>query len=221
MHLVIHTQYYPPEIGAPQARLSELGLHLREQGFEVTVLTALPSYPLGKMYPGYGGLLRLENWKDIPVIRCWIHPTQKVELMPRLLAYFSFVFSSLIVGMFIIRKFDIILTESPPLFLAISGYILCRLKGARWIFNVSDLWPSSALELGVIRPSSFGHRIGIWLEAFAYRKAWLVTGQSKEILADIRKRFPEVRTYHLSNGVDTQMFHPQEVINEDPRIWED
>ena len=218
MHILIHSQYFPPEIGAPQARLSELGLHLRQQGFEVTILTAMPNYPLGKLYPGYRGLMRRERWNDIPVIRCWIRPTLKVTLVPRLVAYFSFVLSSLIIGLFTVKRIDIVLTESPPLFLAISGYILSRIKRARWIFNVSDLWPLSAVELGIIRPESMGHRIGRWLEAFSYRNAWLVTGQSREILADIRKRFPETPVYHLSNGVDTKMFRPMEAINEEQPV---
>jgi colanic acid biosynthesis glycosyl transferase WcaI len=221
MHILIHTQYFPPEVGAPQARLSELGLHLREQGFDVTILTAMPNYPLGRIYPGYGGLFSREHWNDIPVIRCWIHPTQKVSLLPRLVAYFSFVLSSLVTGIFVIRKVDILLTESPPLFLALSGYILSKLKNANWIFNVSDLWPLSAVELGVVRPNSLGHHIGAWLEAFSYRNAWLVTGQSKEILVDIHKRFPEVHTYLLSNGVDTKLFYPMEAVNEEQPVWGD
>ena len=47
------------------------------------------------------------------------------------------------------------------------------------------------------------------LEAFCYRRAWLVTGQSREILENIRTRFPELRVYHLSNGVDTELFRPE------------
>ena len=47
MHFVIHTQYYPPEIGAPQARLSALAQGLAQRGYRVTVLTAMPNYPRG------------------------------------------------------------------------------------------------------------------------------------------------------------------------------
>ena len=46
-HLLIHSQYYPPEIGAPQARLSELAQGLAQKGWYVTVLTAMPNYPRG------------------------------------------------------------------------------------------------------------------------------------------------------------------------------
>ena len=52
------------------------------------------------------------------------------------------------------------------------------------------------------------------LEAFCYRRAWLVSGQSREILDDIRRRFPGVRTYHLSNGVDATVFRPERVSRE-------
>ena len=45
MRVTILTQYYPPEIGAPQARLSELASALVRRGHAVTVLTAMPSYP--------------------------------------------------------------------------------------------------------------------------------------------------------------------------------
>src|SRR6185437_4685609 len=51
--LCILTQYFPPEMGAPQARLSELGEHLVERGWEVDVLTALPNYPTGAIFPDY------------------------------------------------------------------------------------------------------------------------------------------------------------------------
>jgi glycosyltransferase involved in cell wall biosynthesis len=142
------------------------------------------------------------------VTRTWIYPTKKLGLFPRLFNYFSFVFSSLLLGLWGLGKVDVVLTESPPLFLGISGYLLSRIKKAKWIFNVSDLWPESAVRLGVLN-EGLALKLAKWLEGFCYRKAWLVTGQSKSILADIERRFPDVATYHLSNGVDTELFGPE------------
>ena len=99
--------------------------------------------------------------------------------------------------------------ESPPLFLGIAAVWLSRLKRAKLIFNVSDLWPESAVRIGVIRQDSFAHRLGERLEAFCYRRAWLVTGQSKSILQDIEARFPDRATFLWSNGADTQAFQPR------------
>ena len=208
MRIGILTQYYPPELGAPLARLSHLAAQFVRRGHEVVVLTAMPNYPRGRIFPGYGGLWRRETRDGVSIIRCWLHPTQSVGLRARLASYFSFVLSSLCVGAFALPRLDYLMTESPPLFLGISGYLLSLRTGARWIFNVSDLWPESAVALGAVS-QGWGLRRALDLEAFCYRKAWLVTGQSREILDNIRSRFPEARVYHLSNGVDTELFRPE------------
>ncbi|HWZ85060.1 MAG TPA: glycosyltransferase family 4 protein [Thermoanaerobaculia bacterium] len=207
MRIAIHSQYYPPEMGAPQARLSHLAGEFARHGHEVVVLTAFPNYPKGRVEPGYGGLFRREERDGISIIRTWIRPSQSVGLSARLKSYFSFVLSSLVVGWFTLGRLDVLITESPPLFLGIAGYLLAWRTGARWIFNVSDLWPESAVHLGAVSPG-WGLDAAYALEGFCYRRAWLVTGQSAEILENIRRRFPAVRTYHLSNGVDTRFFEP-------------
>ncbi len=207
MRFAILTQYYPPEMGAPQARLSELAARFVERGHQVFVLTAMPNYPRGKFFPGYGGLLRREAHDGVQIIRTTLYPTKRVGLVPRLTNYFSFVGSSLLCGAFTLPKVDFLLTESPPLFLGISGYLLSRLKGTRLIFNVADLWPQSAVELGVVG-DGMALKAALALEAFCYHKAWLVSGQNRGILDDIERRFPEVPTHHLSNGVDPELFHP-------------
>jgi colanic acid biosynthesis glycosyl transferase WcaI len=208
MHFVIHTQYYPPETGAPQARLFALARGLTEHGHRVTVLTAMPNYPAGVIHRGYGGWARLEKQDGVTILRAWIHPTRSTAFIPRLLNYFSFVFSSFWLGLIHLKAPDIILTESPPLFLGISGYLLSRLKSSRWIFNVSDLWPESAVRLGVVGNGP-ALQLSYWLEGFFYRKAWLVSGQSLGILQSIRLRFPSISLYHLSNGADTDFFTPE------------
>ena len=206
MKFILLTQYYPPEMGAPQNRLSDLARRLTSAGHEVTVLTAMPNYPLGKVYPGYGGLVGRETKDGVKIIRSWIFPAQSASLLPRLLNYFSFALSSALVGAFLLRRADYLMVESPPLFLGLSGVFLSRVKRARLIFNVSDLWPESAVSLGVIDRDSFAFRVSSALERFCYRSAALVTGQSRSILKHIEERFPDVSTHLLSNGVDVRRF---------------
>ncbi|HET6266395.1 MAG TPA: glycosyltransferase family 4 protein [Acidobacteriota bacterium] len=208
MRIGILTQYYRPEIGAPQTRLSELARWFKARGHEVIVLTAMPNYPEGRIYKGYGGVYRREEIDGIQVIRAFIYPTKSVAHFKRLFNYFSFVISSILVGLPALPKLDYLLSESPPLFLGISGYLLSRLKGAKWIFNVSDLWPESAVRLGIVR-EGWALKMAEALESFCYRKAHLVTCQSVEILENIRGRFPNSSCYHLSNGVDTDLFGPE------------
>ena len=85
MNILIHTQYYPPEIGAPQGRLSALARGLVERGHSVTVLTAMPNYPRGVIYEGYGGWMKVEDVDGVRILRSWIYPTKSVSLIPRLL----------------------------------------------------------------------------------------------------------------------------------------
>jgi glycosyltransferase involved in cell wall biosynthesis len=200
INILIHTQYYPPEIGAPQSRLSELAQGLNKKGFQVSILTAMPSYPTGKLFPGYSGLFFNEEIDGITIYRSYTYPTQSVKFIKRLLNYFSFVFSSLIRGVFL-KDIDIIFTESPPLFLGVAGYLLSKLKKAKWIFNVADLWPESIAELGLVDKKSYIYKFSQYIEGFFYRNAVLVTGQTKTILKYINYRYPKVATYHLSNGV--------------------
>ncbi|MDB4906525.1 MAG: hypothetical protein JWO05_1309 [Gemmatimonadetes bacterium] len=208
MRLAILTQYYPPEIGAPQARLSGLARLLSASGHEVVVLTAMPNYPTGKIHPGYGGLFRRERLDGVTVVRSAIYPTQSASMVRRLANYFSFVASSFFAGLRT-GSFDYLMVESPPLFLGITGILLARLKGARLIFNVSDLWPDSAARLGLISRSGLAFRLSAALEKLCYRSAWLVTGQTAGIVATIAERFPGTPLYHLSNGVDTSVFSPE------------
>ena len=210
MKISFLTQYYPPEFGAAQRRLSGLAKRFVERGHDVAVLTAMPSYPLGTVYPGYGGIVRREQLDGVKIIRTFIYPTQKADYLRRLTNYFSFVFSSSILGSAYLPKADFLLVESPPLFLGIAGMYLARVKGARLIFNVSDLWPESAVSLGILNKESLAYRMSRRLEELCYRQAWLVTGQAKSILADITQRFPDVPTHLLSNGVDTSLYNARE-----------
>jgi colanic acid biosynthesis glycosyl transferase WcaI len=209
VRITILTQYYPPEIGAPQARLSELASALVRRGHEVTVLTAMPSYPVGKIHPGYGGLLQRERRDGAQVIRTAVFPTQRADFLGRLANYFSFACSATIAGTFLLRRCDYLIVESPPLFLGITGLWLSWRTRAAMVFNVSDLWPETAVRLGVVRPGSLGHRLAAWLEGLCYRRAAVVSGQTKTIVDNIAERFPQCRTYHFSNGVNTRAFHPE------------
>jgi glycosyltransferase involved in cell wall biosynthesis len=209
MHLAILTQYYPPEIGAPQARLSSLAEALVRRGHRVTVVTAMPNYPAGVIQKGYGGLFRREYRNGVRVLRTWLVPSRRSAMIPRLTCYFSFAASSALVSAALLPRPDYLMVESPPLFLGPTGLLLARLKGARLIFNVSDLWPESAVRLGVVRDGSLPHRLSAALESRCYRGAWLVTGQTRDIVDDIGTRFPATSTYHLPNGVDCRRFGPE------------
>ena len=213
MKLLILTQYFPPEVGAPQNRLFELAVRLKKLGVDVSVLTAMPNYPQMKIYDGYEGKdYMYEEIEGIPVHRSSIYLPKSKSIVQRLLNYFSFVYSSALVGKNKIGQVDVIMCESPPLFLGYSALYLKRKKKAKLIFNVSDLWPESAEKLGVVT-NKWMLKLAYRLEKKLYRKSVLVTGQTQGICKSINLRFPEVKTYWLPNGVDVSYYNPSIVTS--------
>ena len=216
MKLLILTQYFPPEVGAPQNRLFELAVRLQKLGVDITVLTAMPNYPQMDIYEGYKDKTYVyEVIEGLKVHRSSIYVSKSKSIINRLRNYFSFVISSARVGKAKLENFDFLLCESPPLFLGYSAMRLAKQKKAKLIFNVSDLWPESAEKLGVVN-NKFLLKLAYNLEEKLYKRSCIVTGQTQGICHNINERFPAVKTYWLPNGVDLGYYNPSKIK---PGIW--
>ncbi|MCK5843420.1 MAG: glycosyltransferase family 4 protein [Victivallales bacterium] len=210
MRITILTQYYPPEHGAPQNRLHDLAKRLVACGDEVFVMTAMPNYPRGEVFREYRGkFVSSEEIDGVKVVRSWIFASKSKGTVAQLAVYFSFVFSSLIVGLFKLRKSDFLVVESPPLFLGFSAILLKFAKRAKLVTNVSDLWPESAVQLGMIGPGVALSALE-WFERTLYKSSVLVTCQTEGIVDGVKKSFPTANTLLFPNGVDTDMFSIRE-----------
>ncbi|RNC63057.1 MAG: Alpha-D-kanosaminyltransferase [Candidatus Dichloromethanomonas elyunquensis] len=210
MRILLLTQYFPPEKGAAQVRLRELAKGLKNEGHEVTVVTAFPNHPTGIIPPEYRGKgFAREEMDGIRVLRTWVYPVQRGRFWLRLCNYFSFVFSSLY-GIFRSGKQDLIVVESPPLFIGFSAIVASVVKKAPYIFNVSDLWPESAVQLGLVSNKQL-IRMCEWLETYFYRKALKLSAQTVGIVEGLKKKGAAPQDIlFLPNGVDTDLFQPRE-----------
>ena len=207
MKVLFLTQYFPPETGAPQNRLHSLANYLSEFGAEVNILTAMPNYPRTEVYEGYKGKWYVkEQDGPLTIYRSWIYVSKRKGVIPRLLNYFSFVFSALYLGLVKIKKHDIIICESPPLFLGITAILLKFFKNSKLVFNVSDLWPESAEKLNIIN-NKLLLGLSYKLESLIYKKSNLVSGQTQGIISNINQRFPNIPTLLIRNGIDTKQFN--------------
>jgi colanic acid biosynthesis glycosyl transferase WcaI len=206
--LLLLTQFFPPEIGAAQTRLFELGQELSGLGWEIEVLTALPNYPTGRIFEGYDpGNPVKEALGRLSVVRVPLRPAQS-GFVNRLMCYFSFVRSAVHWGATLCVKPDAVFVESPPLFLGHAGIRLSRQWGVPMVFNVSDLWPESAKYMGVVK-NRLILAAAEALELSYYRRAALVTGTSNEIVQSVRRRCPSTAAEVITNGVDIDRFGPQ------------
>jgi glycosyltransferase involved in cell wall biosynthesis len=210
MKFVLLTQYYPPEVGGAQVLMSSFARELQLQGHEVRVITAVPNYATGKIFDGYRNRLTVRETREgIPVFRSWVYPAQSARLIPRLANYFTFCISSLLAFSWMGNP-DIVFVDSPPLFLSLTALLIARLKGARWVMNISDLWPDAVAESGMV-DSGVLLALARELEKFLYRSAdfvGAVTEGIHKILVN-GKGVPESKILFLPIGVDTQLFQPR------------
>ena len=208
MRITVLTQNFAPEMGATAVRLYELTTRLAARGHSVTVITAMPNYPTGRVFDGYRGKLRVEEEMDgVRVVRTWVRPSESPKPFPRLLSYLSFVASSMVLGWRRLGRQDIVLFDSPPLFLVPAGLAFGRISGGRVVMNVSDIWPDVAVRLRMPMggPTLWFLRL---LERMGYRGSDAVATPTRVAREQIARRYPGVRSTVVANGVDLGLFSP-------------
>lgn len=186
-NVLIISNYYEPEMGAASKRITTLAKSFKDKGHNVRVVCPLPNYPDGKVYKGYRGRLKAsEVLNGIRVDRLWIFPSKSKNPLLRVLSMVSFAVSLFFFVPFIKRStVDTVIVQSPPLFVSFSAAFLGRhILRKKVCLNVSDLWPKSALELGVLKPGKM-YQLLLWMEKTIYKKSDLIIGQSEEIIKHV------------------------------------
>lgn len=209
MKFLILTQYFAPEIGASQVRLGSLCRELAVAGHSVEVVTAMPHHPEGRISRPYRGFFYLrDEWEGLPVHRVWLYAASGANLK-RILSYLSFCFTCFF-GLARATRPDYVFVDSPPLFLGVPGWVAAKLWRVPLVFNVADLWPDSARDLGILRD---GPAVGLAyrLERWLYRHADYVTAVTEGIRESLlnSKGLPPDKVLFLPNGVDTAIFQPR------------
>jgi glycosyltransferase involved in cell wall biosynthesis len=206
MKLTILSQYYPPETGAPQNRLSDLARRLSSYGHQVEVLTALPNYPGDAIFPEYIGRGNMVEFLDgIRIVRISLYVPKVKSFARRMGNYLSFTVNAKIRGPKFLSRTDLLFMESPPLFLALAGVPMARKLGGKLVCNVSDLWPKSVIELGIMK-SGLAYKAAERLELWMYENSAMITGQTEGILEEIKNRVPGKRVEIFPNGIDVREY---------------
>lgn len=210
MRITILTAYFPPEMGAPPARLSEIADRLKGFGHDVTVVTAFPSRPLGRIYDGYRGKFRTcVEEAGIRVIRTWIRPSaSSASFLSRTINDLSFAWSSGWTTAKLLGRQDVLIVQNPPIFSIISALHLARKTGAQIAMWCGDVWPDVLLQSGQLQPGLTA-RMMRRLQQHGFRRSGLLALTTPAIVAEIRKAYdcPPVTVW--SNGIDTQVFRPE------------
>jgi glycosyltransferase involved in cell wall biosynthesis len=209
LKLLFLTHYFPPEVGAPQSRIDEIAKVLAKRGHKVSVLTNFPHYPDGVIKTPYQrAVLLKESRGEVDVIRSYVWARPNKGFASRMANHLSFCITSLVAASKL-PPCDVVVTESPPLFLGFSGWIISRMLGASHIFNVADVWPQSAVEMGALTNRT-AVTMAEWLERFIYDHSHLITVVTEGIRKDLLARgLATEKVATLTNGVDLDFFQSQ------------
>lgn len=170
MKVLILSQYFYPEVGATQTRMHEFARHLAAGGHEVVVIAEFPNHPHGQIPASYRGkLFEEENRDGFRILRVWVWASKTKNFRTRMLFYNSYLLMSVMRAV-PLRKPDVVIATSPPLFVGVAGWIVARLKGSVFVLDVRDLWPAAAVAMGELSSSRL-IRCAENVEHLLYRKA--------------------------------------------------
>ena len=207
MRILYISQYFPPEVGATQTRAYEMAQNLVRNGHEVVMLTEFPNHPKGILPKKYRRRLFEHEKRDgIDVYRTWVYATPNKTFFTRMAFYLSFMFSSSFIGSFVRGPFDVVYATSPPFFVGVTGLWLSLLKRAKFVFEVRDLWPQSAVELGELNNKRF-IRWSEKLESLYYSRAKKIIAVTKGIHQTLIQRDYTDKVCLIRNGSNTDLFY--------------
>jgi len=202
--LLLSINYWPEEtgIGAFTTYRAE---YLAQAGHDVTVCTSFPYYPDWQVAPQYKGrLMASEQRNGVRILRSYLYVPNPVTSLKRVLHEASFIASSFVRAATVSRP-DVLLVVSPPLGLALSAIALSRRWKIPYVFDVEDLQPDAAADLGML--PSWLLRIMYAVERAAYRNAALVStltrGMGDRVL---EKGIPDEKVVLFEPRADESLF---------------
>lgn len=203
---MILSQFHRRPGGTGLARFEDLARAWSASGVDVSIVTSDLEHATGeKLEVARGKLVTRERVEGADVSRVWTPPLDKSRALLRILRDVAYAAGASVVSLVARRRPDAVIASSPPLFTALGGLLVARIRGARFVFEVRDLWPDFAIEFGALRgaPASLALR----LERFLYRRADLivvVTPGFKERIA--AKGIEPEKIVVMPNGVDRTTF---------------
>jgi glycosyltransferase involved in cell wall biosynthesis len=202
MRILVVYEYYLRHNEGGIGRMNRLVRELRRLGHDVTVITGSVNYMSGSTQKWHWGALVRRDPEDGQILRCYIPSSYRRNYGGRIVSYALFTLEAIWSGIVHVKGCDVIVASSPPLSTAMVGRLLSIAKHAPWVFEVRDLWPASAIELGGLRS-----RLAVWLarilESRSYSTARALIALSPvfgEILS--RQNVPAQKVHFIPNGVE-------------------
>ena len=225
MNLLVLCPHFDPDLAPTGVVMTRIAHELIERGHRLHVVTSLPWYQQHAIEPGWeGSLVRTEVVPWGRISRVHPFPTDKRNIPARALAFGGFTAIATAVASGTRTRPDAVLAMSPPLTIGPAGRIAATLRRAPLVFNIQDVFPDVAVELGLLS----GTRVIAatkQLERISYRMSDAVTVLSDDLadnvrtkitrgLSEERARVQADKVHVIPNFVDTERIRPAARENE-------
>ena len=208
MHILLILQAFAAINEPGGTRHHEMARYLVKNGHCVTIITSPVSYLTGSSGSNHNRWVTRETPEPgLTILRAYTYPALHRSFFHRVLSFFSFMFSSFFVGLGV-KNVSAVWGTTPPIFQGWTAWLLARLKGAPFLFEVRDLWPAFAIAVGVLKNKTL-IRLSEWLERFLYRHADGMVVNSPGFIEHIQSRGGK-NIQLVENGVDLEMFDPDQ-----------
>lgn len=195
----------PDEPG--HTRHFEMGQFLKTRGHELVIVASDLNYQTGQRTVERRGLYAEQIFDGVRVLRSYIYPAIHRSYFWRVIAFFSFMFSSIWTALRV-KDLDLVMGTTPPIFQAVSAWVVAALRRKPFLLEVRDLWPEFGISMGVLKNPVI-IALSRWLEMFLYKRATHILVNSpayRDYM--LAKGVPENKVTYIPYGTDVDMFNP-------------
>lgn len=178
------------------------------RGHELVIVASDLNYQTGQRTIARKGIFAEQVIEGVRILRSYIYPALHRSYFWRIISFFSFMFSSAWTALQV-RDVDLVMGTTPPIFQAVSAWVVALIRRKPFLLEVRDLWPEFGVNMGVLTNPVL-IVLGRWLEKFLYARATHILVNSpayKEYM--IGKGVPEKKITYIAYGTDVDMFNPQ------------
>src|SRR5436190_20426528 len=205
--LLINQAFVSPEEPG-HTRHFEMAKFLRKRRHELVIVASDLNYQTGQHTIARIGIFAEQVIDGVRILRAYIYPALHRSYFWRIISFFSFMFSSVWTALQV-RDVDLVMGTTPPIFQAVSAWVVALIRRKPFLLEVRDLWPEFGVSMGVLKNPVL-IALGRWLEKFLYARATHILVNSpayKEYM--IGKGVPEKKITYIVYGTDVDMFNPQ------------
>jgi colanic acid biosynthesis glycosyl transferase WcaI len=206
--------HYFPDVAPTGDVMTSIATELAARGHRLHIVTSLPWYEHHKVEPGWEhGLLAHEDTDWGRITRVNPFATNKADIVARAVAFGGFTAVAGVAAAVGRTRPDVVLAMSPPLTLGPAGWAVARARRAPFVFNIQDVFPDVAEEVGAITDKRV-LAAARWLERTTYQASDAVTVLSDDLRANVmakiagRRRGSGGKVHVIPNFIDTQAVQP-------------